>query len=80
MGYCSSPPAIIEEMIMIQVIDDLITDIYDEHPHPLIVCNTADDYTARLVSQLNQKRTTRINQSPTRSPACSRPTQQETQL
>jgi len=67
-------------MIMIQVIDDLITDIYDEHPHPRIVCNTADDYTARLVSQLNQKRTTRTNQSPTRSPACSRSAQQEAQL
>lgn len=64
---------------MIQVIDDLITDIYDEHPHPRIVCSTTGDYTARLVSQLNLKRTARTGTSPSRPLVCSCPAQQEAQ-
>ena len=80
MGYCSSPPAIIEEMIMIQDIDDLITEIFDEYPQPRLICNTPGDYTPRLVSQLNLRRTTRTNPTPTRSPAGSSLAQQETQL
>lgn len=80
MGYCSSPPAIIEETIMIQDIDDLITEIFDEYPRPRLICNTPGDYTPRLVLQLDLKRTARTRLEPTRSPICSRPAQQEAQL
>jgi len=65
---------------MIQDIDDLITEMFDEYPQPRLICNTPGDYTPRLVSQLNLKRTARTNLSPTRSTACSRPAQQEAQL
>ena len=80
MGYCSSPPAMIEEMIMIQDIDDLITEIFEEYPQPRLICNTPGDYTSRLVSQLNLKRTARTELTKPRSAACSRPAQQEAQL
>ena len=80
MGYCSSPPAIIEEMIMIQDIDDLITEIFDEYPQPRLICNTPGDYTPRLVLQLNLKRNARTGMPPTRPHVYSRPDQQEAQL
>jgi len=80
VGYCSSPPAIIEERIMILDIDDLITEIFDEYPQPRLICNTPGDYTSRLISQLNRKRTARTKLIPPRSHVCSRPAQQEAQL
>ena len=64
---------------MIQDIDDLITKIFDEYPQPRLICNTPGDYTSRLVSQLNLKRTARTRLPSTHSPACSRPAQQEAQ-
>lgn len=79
MGYCSSPPATIEEMIMIQSTDDLITEIFDEYPQPRLICNTPGDYTAQLVSRLNLKRTARTKLTPSCSHVCSRPAQQEAQ-
>jgi len=65
---------------MIQSIDDLITEIFDEYPQPRLICNTPGDYTARLVSQLNLKRNARTNLPPTRSTACYRPSEQEALL
>ncbi|MFK3934017.1 hypothetical protein RM156_12700 [Pantoea agglomerans] len=65
---------------MNQLIDDLIAELYDEHPQPRIICNTPGDYTSRLVSQLNLKRTARTELTKPRSAACSRPAQQEAQL
>lgn len=62
---------------MIQDIDDLITEIFDEYPRPRLICNTPGDYTPRLVSQLNLKRSTRTKLTPPRSHICSRPAQQE---
>jgi len=67
-------------MIMIQDIDDLITEIFDEYPQPRLICNTPGDYTPRLVSQLNLKRTVRTKLIPPRSHVYSRPAQQEAQL
>lgn len=64
---------------MILDIDDLITEIFDEYPHPRIVCNTPGDYTSRLVLQLNLKRRARTRLSSAQSPACSCPAQQEAQ-
>jgi len=66
-------------MIMIQDIDDLITEIFDEYPQPRLICNTPGDYTSRLISQLNRKRTARTKLIPPRSHVCSRPAQQEAQ-
>lgn len=65
---------------MIQDIDDLITEIFDEYPQPRLICNTLGDYTPRLVLQLNLKRTARTRLTPVRSRACNRPAQQEAQL
>lgn len=65
---------------MIQDIDDLITEIFDEYPRPCLICNTPGDYTPRLVSQLNLRRTARTRPELTRSPICFRPAQQEAQL
>jgi len=58
---------------MNQLIDDLIAELYDEHPQPRIICNTPGDYTTRLISQLNLKRTVRTTLTPPYSPVCSRP-------
>lgn len=62
---------------MLLDIDDLITEIFDEYPQPRLICNTHGDYTPRLVSQLNLKRTTRTRLTPPRSHVYSRPAQQE---
>lgn len=62
---------------MIQDIDDLITEIFDEYPRPRLICNTPGDYTPRLVLQLNLKRTARTRLTPAHSHACTRPAQQE---
>lgn len=64
---------------MNQLLDELISDIYDEHPQPRITRNTPDDYTSRLISQLNLKRSCRARRSPTRHPVCSRPVNREVQ-
>lgn len=64
---------------MILDIDDLITEICDESPHPRLICDTPGDYTSRLVSRLNLKRTARTGLLSTHSPACSRHAQQEAQ-
>lgn len=65
---------------MILDIDDLITEIFDEYPQPRLICNTPGDYTSRLVSQLNLKRTARTRLAPPRASVSSRPAQQEAQL
>jgi len=65
---------------MNQLIDDLIAELYDEHPQPRIICSTPGDYTPRLVSQLKLKRIARTRLTPTRSLVCCRPAQQEPQL
>ncbi|QCA04897.1 hypothetical protein [Pantoea vagans] len=64
---------------MILDIDDLITEIFDEYPQPRLICNTPGDYTSRLVSQLNLKRTARTGMSLVRRPVRFRPAQQEAQ-
>jgi len=64
---------------MILDIDDLITEIFDEYPQPRLICNTPGDYTPRLVSQLNLKRTARTRLTPQRASVSSRPAQQEAQ-
>lgn len=64
---------------MILDIDDLITEIFDEYPQPRLIFNTPGDYTSRLVSQLNLKRTARTGMSLARTPVRSRPAQQEAQ-
>ena len=64
---------------MILDIDDLITEIFDEYPQPRLICNTPGDYTSRLVSQLNLKRSARTRLTPHRASVSSRPTQQEAQ-
>lgn len=65
---------------MIQDIDDLITEIFDEYPRPRLICNTPGDYTPRLVLQLNLKRTARTRLTPAHSHAFTRPAQQEVRL
>lgn len=64
---------------MIPSIDDLITEIYDEYPQPRLICNTLGDYTARLVSQLNLKRTARTRLTQPRPTVCSHPIRQKAQ-
>ena len=64
---------------MNQLIEDLIAELYDEHPQPHIICSTPGDYTPRLVSQLNLKRTARTRQPPLCLHVCSRTAEQEAQ-
>jgi len=57
-------PPINRGHIMIQLLDDFISQLYDEFPLPRLASNSTGDYTSRLICQLNARRNVRNKTAP----------------